>query len=132
MVVLFGIAAFWMIYALVARQPLFSDWTLARTQLSATVALIMMYPTLTKAAFQFFQCSEAIEGKRLLIADAEIFCWSVLERAGSPTWRAREEERSDRRVPTGPPRCARGGAWRRACAPTMVSFPCDPIICDLS
>ena len=77
LIVLVGIAAFWMFYAwVVQQQPLFSNWTLARVQLSILVALITMHPTLTKTVFQFYQCTDEIaDGKSLLIADASIFCF---------------------------------------------------------
>ena len=76
LIVLVVIAAFWMLYALVVeKESLLSNWTLARVQLSMLVALITMHPTLTKTVFQFYQCTDEIAGKSLLIADASIVCF---------------------------------------------------------
>ena len=76
LIVLVGIAAFWMLYAwVVERESVLSNWTLARVQLSTLVALITMHPTLTKTVFQFYQCTDEIAGKSLLIADASIVCF---------------------------------------------------------
>ena len=55
--ILFGIAAFWTVYAKVcAAKPVFCQWTLIRVELSILVALITIHPTLTRTTFQFFQC----------------------------------------------------------------------------
>lgn len=70
-----AIAVFWVAFAVAKGMGSLDPWITARARLSILVTLVTLYPTMTKGVFEFFHCSEDIEGKRLLRADSSIFCY---------------------------------------------------------